>query len=629
MAVDSLSMNQFVNPQDTDKRSGFAQFDLTYSGLCVSTCETKPSVSRVEPGFRRPSLTISDTRSLDSSTFESSPGCLTPCTPVSATSSSSSRRQSMAMPAHQQYYLSPGSPSPVSRSPRSKRIGSTDHYSLQQPFTPEAPITMTAFMINGGPSYCLEEHFPMMNNEYTTNTGLSGLPCHQANDDFMSECQQVIHPDSTASLSADMARNFSFAMGGQVKDFAHPFGDGSQTQMYHTGVPSFEVDLPHMAIDPMDAVRSLDAPFEYNKEEHETQFAEEEEEESLSATTMPSTSGGRKPSTRTRKKRSYTRMSETSSQSSSFSSSYTSSKPSSSTTTKPRPKPSPTNKKPKRSGWSTRLVVGSSDKKHPCTECNAQGLNVRFVRPEHLVRHKKSHHEGEETVWHACKVPGCIDPKSQSQKKIKARGDNLAPHYNNTHFSWGNSDHSGKNRRISLKESQEIDLLNEDSRWVRFLEGRIVMDGNPKGEWKMLGYSIRETRDILVKDVVAKCPTLLQQWNTQLQAQSQSQNQNQNNLLLDDTTTLKDLDFRWKMLIEGTMDFETCIAEGHKMKEYERKDRGLLGVSMLESEEMGLRDLDPRWMRLRSGGMSEKESEILGVKHLNTGWGIGQMKRGR
>ena len=155
------------------------------------------------------------------------------------------------------------------------------------------------------------------------------------------------------------------------------------------------------------------------------------------------------------------------------------------------------------------------------------------------------------------------------------------------------------------------------------------MDGNPKGEWKMLGYSIRETRDILVKDAVAECPTLLQQWNTQLQAQSQSQNQNQNNLLRDDTTTLKDLDFRWKMLIEGTMDYETCMAEGNRMKEFERKDRRLLGVSMLESEEMGLRDLDPRWIKLRSGEMKEDDRESLGVKHLNMGWGIGQVKRGR
>ena len=151
------------------------------------------------------------------------------------------------------------------------------------------------------------------------------------------------------------------------------------------------------------------------------------------------------------------------------------------------------------------------------------------------------------------------------------------------------------------------------------------MDGNPKGEWKMLGYSIRETRDIKVKDVIAKSPTLLQQWNTQIQ----TQNQNQNNLLLDDSTTLKELDFRWKMLLEGTMDFETCMAEGHKMKEFERKDRGLLGVSMLESEEMGLKDWDPSWAWLMSGEITVKEREILGVKNLNTGWGVGQGKRGR
>lgn len=642
MSIDSLGINQFVNPQDTDRRNGCLQLDLTFSGLCASSGDTKSSVSRAESGFRRPSLTISDTRSLDSSTFESSPGCLTPCTPVSAASTSSSRRQSMVMPAHQQYYLSPGSPSPLSRSPRSKRIANADHYSLQQPFTPEAPINMTAFMMNGGPSYCLEEQIPMMSDEYANNAPHE-LSCHQANDDFMSKYEQVMHTDSTASLSADMARNFSFAVGGPVKDYAHPYGDGSQTQMFGAGVPSFEVELPHMVIDPMDAVRNLDAPFEYNKDEAETGFVEED---TLSSPAMASGSSDRKTSTRTRKKRSYTRMSDTSEQSSSFS------EISCKRSTKTRR--SGDTKKPKRSGWSTRLVVGSSDKKHPCMECNAQGLNVRFVRPEHLVRHKKSHHEGDGTIYHACKVPDCIDPKDNNKhKRIKARGDNLAPHYNNTHFSWGNSTTSGKNRRISLKESLEIGLDNEDNRWPRFLEGGINIDSTPKGEWKMLGYSIRETRDIKVRDVLAKSRTLSQHWESLCQTQT-NQNQQQHSsrsplpfpinptlppldtstTLPTSETTLQHLDFRWKMLLEGSMTFEHAMADGHKMKELERKDKGLLGVTMFESEEMGLKDFDPRWVKLMRGEMSEKESEELGVRHLllNLGVGVGVGgvgKRGR
>ncbi len=436
----------------------------------------------------------------------------------------------------------------------------------------------------------------MMSNEYATNPP-NGLPCQQANDDFMSKCEQVIHTDSTASLSADMARNFSFAMEGPVKDYAHPYVDGSQTQMFGTGVPSFEVELPHMAIDPMDAVRNLDAPFEYNKDEIETQFVDED---TLSSPAMASGSGGRKTSTRSRKKRNYTRMSDTSEQSSSFS------EMSCKRSTKSRRGDT---KKPKRSGWSTRLVVGSSDKKHPCIECNEQGHNVRFVRPEHLVRHKKSHHEGEKTIWHECKVHDCVDAKGKP-KRIKARHDNLAPHYNNTHFSWGNSDTSGKNRRISLKESREIGLIDMDSRWVRFLEGRISKDGDSKGEWKMLGYSILETQTIKVKDIV-KDSRLSQQWDGP------------------EDTTLKEFDFRWKMLLEGTMDFDTAMAEGIKMKEFERQDKGLLGVTMMESEEMGLKYLDPRWIKLRSGEMSIKHSEILGVNHLNPAWIALQNKQRR
>ena len=77
------------------------------------------------------------------------------------------------------------------------------------------------------------------------------------------------------------------------------------------------------------------------------------------------------------------------------------------------------------------------------------------------------------------------------------------------------------------------------------------------------------------------------------------------------------------------MDFETAMAKGHKMKELEREDRGLLGVTMFESEQMGLKEVDPRWVHLMSGEMTEKESETLGVRHLNTGWAAGQGKRGR
>lgn len=168
----------------------------------------------------------------------------------------------------------------------------------------------------------------------------------------------------------------------------------------------------------------------------------------------------------------------------------------------------------------------------------------------------------------------------------------------------------------------EIGLVDCDARWVRFLEGGITYDGNLKGEWKMLGYSILETSQIKVKDIIATSGshTLSQLWD--------AQTQDQNNTFHSETT-LKDLDFRWKMLMDGTMDYDTAMAEGYRMKEYERKDRRLLGVSMFESEEMGLRDLDPRWAMLMSGKMSADDAEQLGVKHLNTGWGVGQGKRGR
>ena len=139
------------------------------------------------------------------------------------------------------------------------------------------------------------------------------------------------------------------------------------------------------------------------------------------------------------------------------------------------------------------------------------------------------------------------------------------------------------------------------------------MDGNTKGEWKMLGYSILETQIIKVKDIVSKCRTLPQQWEGQGS----------------DDTTLKEFDFRWKMLLEGTMDYATAMAKGHKMKELERHDRGLLGVTMAESEEMGLKNADPRWLMLRSGKMTIEDSTILGVNHLNPAWLALQTKQRR
>ena len=69
------------------------------------------------------------------------------------------------------------------------------------------------------------------------------------------------------------------------------------------------------------------------------------------------------------------------------------------------------------------------------------------------------------------------------------------------------------------------------------------------------------------------------------------------------------------------------MATGHKMKELERLDKGLLGVTMFESEEMGLKAFDPRWAMLMSGKMKEDDKEKLGVRHLLNVGGMG--KKGR
>ena len=217
-------------------------------------------------------------------------------------------------------------------------------------------------------------------------------------------------------------------------------------------------------------------------------------------------------------------------------------------------------------------------------------------RPEHMRRHEQSIHMAEKTEMHPCKFDGCIDRKKGQRREIIARLDNLKAHYTKTHFKYGTSEKGGKNDRKSMKAAHEMGLSTYDLRWTLLEKNMMNINQEIKDYphvWKMLGYSILETRDIKAKDVAPD-------WQGP------------------EDETLEKYDPRWKALWDGTLTLEKAMDKGKNMKESEAQ--GLLGVTMLETEAMGIRDLDPRWKALVNSRMSVEQSEKLGVKQRNPVW---------
>jgi hypothetical protein len=85
-------------------------------------------------------------------------------------------------------------------------------------------------------------------------------------------------------------------------------------------------------------------------------------------------------------------------------------------------------------------VCDLADKKNPEKMCG-----TRFVRPEHLRRHKNTVHVVNSKVIFKCKVPKC--------NRSFNRGDNLRDHYF-THVERGGR--AGKNTKMALEEMKKI-----------------------------------------------------------------------------------------------------------------------------------------------------------------------------
>ena len=215
-------------------------------------------------------------------------------------------------------------------------------------------------------------------------------------------------------------------------------------------------------------------------------------------------------------------------------------------------------------------------------------------RREHRSRHHRTVHS-ENPKMIPCAFKDCKD-KNKNRKTIKERIDNVTAHYRNTHFNYGETEKSGKNNRKSMQVSLENGLKSYDLRWVLLLAGKMEI-GDPapdqkkacRNAWKTLGYSIRETRDIRIKDIAPEY---------------QGEHE-----------TLEMLDPRYKAMKKGELTYQLAMSVGKGMEETKRQ--GLLGVDMRETEAMGLKHLDPRWQHLLSGNMSIEDSELLGVKVQN------------
>lgn len=238
-----------------------------------------------------------------------------------------------------------------------------------------------------------------------------------------------------------------------------------------------------------------------------------------------------------------------------------------------------------------RGKVECKHKSHQCRKCR-----YACNRLEHLRRHEQSIHMEENTEMLPCAFDGCKDRKTGKHRQIAFRLDNLKAHYTKTHFNYGSSENGGKNDRKSMRAAHKMGLNVYDYRWTLLLEGKMNVDHEIKDflhVWKMLGYSILETRDTKVKDVVPG-------WQGP------------------EDDTLQKYDPRWRALSDGTLTFDKAMTIGRNMEESE--EQGLLGVTMVETEWMGIKHLDPRWTTMLSGRMSVEQSDKLGVKQRNPVW---------
>ncbi len=562
--ISDTELLQCVNPQYTDKRYHCPQGSKTPG---ASDGFMTPCPSRIDLASRRTSLRLSDTgascsagpaSASSTSSFDSSPGYPSSCS-SSVSTAASSRRQSEIYPDNNQYYLSDASPTPAFRPGRSKEPFGVDHYSLQEPFFNDLQgfcTNTTSLNVTGNIATTDGEHeflVPVFDyaeraqNEWSDHeNSLHCLPTSELPGQSI----------SSTYLSADLVANFNGSSIVQIDDYARPDFESPQSKSFgeipeHQGIVPSQIISTH-------SPRTLGEALHFHQRQFNDETSTSDDDEYPTGTILrnvdavsPCSRKGkppRKPGNRHKDPLDYTKFSKRSNQ---------------------------------------------------CKKCT-----YACGRSEHLTRHENSKHAIDPKEY-PCVFPDCIDKKSGKRRSIIARNDNFKTHFTKTHFSYGNTENSGKNRRKSMKVSIENGLRDNDSRWTIMLAGEMTMDQHINSflnVWKMIGYSIKETRELKVKDIAPE-------WQGR------------------DETTLEKFDPRWRALKERTMSYEQAMSVGSHMAETPKQ--GLLGVTMAETEEMGIKDLDVRWQVLESERMSVEDSEKLGVKDRNPAWHVLQARRRR
>ena len=538
----SIDLAQYVNPQYTDKR---------YSGPRELQSSTvldgfvTPSSSSSDSRSRRPSLMLSDTAascqiepvSASTSSLNSSPG-----NPWSGSSSdsttASSRRQSSTYPDSSQCYLSETSPTPAFRPGRPKEYLNVNHYSFSESVpSDEAVYSSSSSFGAAGDITASGTHNEMMSpiNDYPEkaqielqghDAALGGLPAYDLSGSSTSSTWFSMYP----------MQNLNGACTSRLDDFSRPDFESNPPSLFRDAFEPQEILPSHCAL--ASSPRILDQSLQYSslRQQIDPMYASENDDE------------------------------------------Y-----------QPRIEVKIQRKKQRRQNHKQRGDYDRGDdmnmKNIQCEHCG-QKCN----RSEHLTRHRNSKHNPK-PLEHLCKFEDCFQDKTtKERKKIVERMDNFKAHFWKTHFSYGHSEKSGKNKRKSMKVSIENDLRKFDYRWTSMLAGEMTVDQKTKGflsAWKMIGYSILETRNLNVKDIAPE-------WEGP------------------DDTTLEIYDPRWKAIKKGTLTYEQAMSVGADMKE--TPAQGVLGVTMAETAQMGIKTLDVRWQWLENGKMTVEEAEKLGVK---------------
>ncbi|KAL6720567.1 hypothetical protein ACLMJK_002491 [Lecanora helva] len=540
----SIDRVQCVNPQDTDKRYQHGlppegQYPAFTDGLVT------PSLTDISQGYqgsRCPSLITPDlaascngelVAAYSTSSLNSSPDQHWSC-PSSASTPISSRPKSIVYPEDGQYYLSETSPTPACHPKRQEQSLSVEGGSSSDSGSDDGGFysNNTSFSTSGDCSINNTDNGPFLQvNEYSAKAQieLQDLQSSYCNIPGYGSSAQDAGP---LCFGTDMVTGPSGLVNFRSIDFS-PTTLATETVGPQDVLPS--------SVAPISSLPSLDPVFQYHpcnatNPDDTAEYAPKIEVRDC----RPSQLVNRKKQRQRSKYRGVN------------------------------------------ANKNVKSYVEGDDKR--CKHCD-QKCN----RKEHLKRHEHAKHNPK-PVSYPCAFEECKDKKTNERKRIQSRNDNFKAHYYNTHFSYGQRESTGKNIRYSMKVSLEKGLREKDKRWGMMLAGNMKWDHIEKGflnVWKMIGYSIRETREIKVKDIIPE-------WDGPKDA------------------CLATLDPRWTGLESGTLSYEQAMSIGVNMTETEAQ--GVLGVTLAETEEMGIKQIDPRWICLENGSMSGDDAQKLGVK---------------